>query len=199
MMVFCLGCQINTSKKNITQEKKRIDFSTEVINCDTIYPNKNYEIQLLKVDTGYYNDETKNYIFNLIEKNSITEIFSDSIISQYGNIEFEDFNNDDIKDILIEYDIKGSNLTYTLFLIDTLNNKLTKVVGFEEISNPKFNKEYNIIENLVSSGRNWTSFYKIKNDSIVDLGYKIYWGQDENGNPKNPEKEYEEILKKIRK
>ena len=47
------------------------------------------------------------------------------------------------------------------------------------------------------SGRNWTQFYKIQKDSIIEKGDVVYWGQDENGFPEDPQKEYEARLKEI--
>ncbi len=74
-----------------------------------------------------------------------------------------------------------SNWTFNLYLVDTINDKLTKVKGFEEIKNPKFLSKYNLIDNYVMSGRNWTSFYKIENNKIKEYDIVIYDGEDKNG------------------
>ena len=86
-----------------------------------------------------------------------------------------------------------------MYLIDTLNNSIKKVKGFNQIKNPNFISKYNLIDNEVMSGRNWTSFYQIQNDSIYDFDYIIYQDEDENGNITNFEKEYEKTLNKILK
>jgi hypothetical protein len=84
-----------------------------------------------------------------------------------------------------------------LYLVDLKKDKLTKIKGFEEIKNPNYLPEYHLIDCSVMSGRDWTSFYKIQGDSVKDFGYVVYWGQDEEGNPKDPELEYKKTLKKI--
>lgn len=66
-----------------------------------------------------------------------------------------------------------SNWTYTLYLVDTLYDKLKKVRGFEQIPNPNYLAKYDIIDNYVLSGKNWTSFYKIQGDTIIDFGISI--------------------------
>jgi len=97
-------------------------------------------------------------------------------------VKFEDFNKDKVKDILVQNisDVR-SNWTYYLYFVDTANDKLKKIKGFEEIKNPNYIREYDLIDNYVMSGRNWTSFYKIQGDSIKDFNIVIYDGENENG------------------
>jgi len=148
-------------------------------NCDSIYKTKDY-----KIIQQYFPDGIdtifKNTIFQLLSSTEI--IFQDTIYSSSGEIEFKDFNNDGIKDILAQNtsDVR-SNWTYYLYLIDTTNNQIKKVKGFEEIKNPHYLPQYDIIDNYVNSGKEWTSFYKIKNDSIIDYGIVIYDNHTDNG------------------
>lgn len=166
------------------------------INCDSIYPNENLSIEL----KFFYSDNENKYKIKFrLSKNTNgqdIDLFSDTIYSTTQKVEFKDFNNDKIMDILIqnESDVR-SNWTYNLYLVDLKNEKLTKVKGFSEIKNPKFLSEFNLIDNYVISGQNWTSFYKIQNDSIIDLGFIIYDDQTEDGNYK---KEYFETIEKIK-
>lgn len=194
--IFLLGCNFNAPLNNNTlifeQYENPKKLPIHIINCDTVYPNKKYEIQLLQIDTGDLDYETKNYVLKITDNNR-SAIITDSIFSANGEVRFEDFNNDKVKDLLIVYDYDvRSNISYTLYLVDTIQNKLTKIKNFENDKNPKFNQEYDVIENIVTSGRDWTGFYKIQNDSIVDLGYIVYWGQNENS--KDPNEEYKRIL-----
>ncbi len=136
------------------------------VNCDSIYPNKNYVIKL-----SLYNDSTEdgnNAEFNLFQ--SETKLYTDSIFSSTRQIEFADFNNDDIQDILIQNssDVR-SNWTYNLYVVDLKNNKLTKIKGFEEIKNPRYNHSTKKIESYVISGTNRIEFYKTQSDSIIKL------------------------------
>lgn len=169
--------------------------NTEIIkiNCDSIYPNENLSIELKLLDTSQYDFEfriTKNI------NGQDLNLFKDTIYSTTQKVEFKDFNNDKIKDILVqnESDVR-SNWTYNLYLIDLKNDKLTKVKRFNDIKNPNFLNKLNLIDNYVYSGQNWTSFYKMQNDSIIDLGFIIYDDQAEDGKYK---KEYLMTIEKIK-
>jgi len=48
------------------------------------------------------------------------------------------------------------------------------IKGFEEIKNPSYIPNHNLIDNYVNSGKNWTSFYKIQGDSIKDFDIVVY-------------------------
>lgn len=184
--LFLSGCLIQKTDtvKHIFYPEISLDRNNhivKIIDCNTIYPNKQYELQLFHIDVEDLYSEKSNTIFKLFDKQTTKEVIADSIFSFTGEVLFEDFNNDNIKDILIHNssDVR-SNWTYHLYLVDTIYNKLTKVKGFEELKNPTFNKEYNLIESFVISGTNWTSFYTIENNTIVNLGHTIYW-EDEDG------------------
>ena len=112
---------------------------------------------------------------------------------------FEDYNNDNFKDIKVQNisDVR-SNLTYYLYLYNPKTNTFKKVLGFEEIKNPKFNKKYNLIENYVISGNNWTSFYKIVKNKIHDYQTVIEDSENENG-INNYDENYKKAIKKILK
>ena len=120
--------------------------------------------------------------------------------SQFQNVEFIDFNGDGIKDILVENtsDVR-SNLTYNLFIVDFKNQKLRKIEGFEEIKNSNYLEKYDLIDCLVMSGRNWTSFYKIEGNKVKDFGYIVKDGEDENGKDLEYDKNYNLTLAKILK
>ena len=193
--------------QNVTAKK---DFSKKeiienVIKCDSIY-NENLEVIFRKyIEYTQIDKKGSNsvFIFRKNTENGAKEILRDSIESDFGNIIFKDFNGDGIKDILVENisDVR-SNLTYYLYLVDLKKEKLVKIKNFNTIKNPNYLKKYDLIDNMVMSGRNWIAFYKIVGDSIKNFEkekYIVYWGQDENGNPQNPEKEYNKILNKILK
>lgn len=191
--------------QNLTKKKdsSKTELVENVIKCDSIY-NKNFEVILKNYLENMQVDKNANnsvFIFRKNLGNGTKEIFRDSIESDFGNVVFKDFNGDGIKDILVENtsDVR-SNLTYYLYLVDLQNEKLTKIKNFNSIKNPNYLKKYDLIDNMVMSGRDWTAFYKIVDDSIKsfeDEKHIVYWGQDENGNPKNPKKDYEKILNEI--
>jgi hypothetical protein len=196
----------NNSTKDVVATKTtstnsaKSKFETAEINCDTVYPNKNYKIKLTQFDTtiGDY-DTIPNSVFVFYKEfnGQKLKLFSDSIhiMSQYQNVKFSDFNGDNIKDILIQNisDVR-SNPTYYLYLIDTTHDKLTKIRGFEEIKNPNYVSKYNLIDNYVLSGQTWTSFYKIQNDTIKDFDIVIY---DDNSGNGNYERDYNKAIRKI--
>ncbi|MFV0530946.1 MAG: XAC2610-related protein [Flavobacteriales bacterium] len=183
-------------EKNI--ENKTQNNEIEIL-CDSIYPNKKYSIKLYQINDSppqSLDENSKNYFFEL--KQNGKNIFVDSIFSIVAEINFRDFNNDGIKDVLIQNDSDvRSNWTYNLYLIDTLKNSLKKVKGFNQIKNPNFIVEYNLIDNEVMSGRNWTSFYQIKKDTIFDFGYIIYKGMNDDGAIVDFDKEYQKTLRKV--
>lgn len=166
-------------------------------NCDSLYKDKGYKIVQQYFPEGIDTINNNNIVFQfvLVTKTDQYLICQDTLYSRTGEMEFKDFNNDGIKDILIQNisDVR-SNWTYYLYLVDTLHNQLKKVKGFEEIKNPNYLPNYDLIDNYVNSGQNWTSFYKIKNDSIIDFGIVIYDNLTENGTYKN---EYKQAIKLI--
>lgn len=169
---------------------------TTIIKCDSIYKNKEISIKLINFDEekdGY--DNEKNSILIITQKlnNKNSVLIKDSIFSRAQKIEFKDFNNDNIKDILIQNisDVR-SNWTYNLYLYNCKTNNFKRVIGFQEIKNPSYNSKYKIIESHVVSGENWAAFYRIKNNKVVDYNIEII----DDGSAKS-EKEYRKAIKKI--
>lgn len=198
VLIFMVSCSKNRAEKNQLEENSK----DEIILCDSIYKDKKYQIMLKRFsgEKGFSKGINTVFVFGKKENGQFKELMKDSIQSDFGSFEFEDFNGDGIKDVLIENisDVR-SNLTYYLYLVDLENDKLTKVKNFNEIKNPHYLPEYNLIDNEVMSGRNWTSFYQIQNDTVFDFGYVIYQGIDEDGNTIDFEKEYQETLSKVLK
>lgn len=191
---------LRTVKQEIAA-KNSVD--EKIIICDSVYPNKNYKIVLKHFsDERSYEENDKNTVFTFNKKinGKYKELFRDSIESHDGDYEFQDFNGDNIKDILIQNisDVR-SNRTYYLYLVDLKNDRLTKVRNFNQIKNPHYLPQHDLIDNEVMSGRKWTSFYRIKKDTIYDFGYVIYDGEDENGNVVDFDKEYDNTLLKVLK
>jgi hypothetical protein len=155
--------------------------------CDSIYKNKGYKIIQTYFPEGIDTISNNNTVFQLLRTTGSKQkiIYQDTIYSLTGEIKFRDFNNDGIKDILIQNisDVR-SNWTYYLYLVDTVTDKLKMIKGFEEIKNPNYIPKYNLIDNYVNSGKNWTSFYKIQDDIIKDFDIVIYDGQTDAENEK---------------
>ncbi|WP_089352475.1 hypothetical protein [Flavobacterium sp. ov086] len=170
--------------------------NTTIINCDSIYKDKGITIKLVNFETekdGYENEKNSILIINQKLNNKNLVLIKDSIFSSAQKIEFKDFNNDKVKDILVQNisDVR-SNWTYNLYLYNPKTNNFKKVIGFEEIKNPSYNSKHNIIESHVVSGTNWAAFYKIKNFKVYDYNIEI----NDDGSSKS-EKEYRKAIKKI--
>ncbi len=181
---------------NCLGQNKKTNPSITIVNCDSIYTNKRISVKLINFDDekdGY--DDEKNSIFEIQQsvsgKNKI--LLKDSIFSKTQEIEFVDFNNDKIKDILVQNisDVR-SNWTYSLYLYNSKENIFKKVIGFEEIKNPLLNSKYNIVESHVNSGSNWIGFYKIVKYKVYDYKIEIIDKQD-----KKSETEYKKAINKI--
>lgn len=173
------------------------------INCDSIYNQKGYFVSLEFDPKDESWDETQNnVVFTFSKKITGKEkiIHQEKLFSKFKRLEFIDFNGDGIKDILVENtsDVR-SNLTFNLFIVDFKNQKLRKIEGFNDIKNPNYLEKYNLIDCMVMSGRNWTSFYKIEGNKVKDFGYVIEDGEDQNGKDLEYDKNYELTLAKILK
>jgi hypothetical protein len=154
---------------------------TEVI-CDTVFRNKNYKFTLTLFDTVNNFPDQANTIFTFekLVNGQYKTIFLDTIYCERQEIQFEKFTTNNIKSILVKNnaDIR-SNWTYYLYRVNTSSDKLKKVKGFEEIKNPNYIAKYDLIDNYVMSGRNWTSFYKIQADTIKHFDIVVYDNQKE--------------------
>ena len=180
------------------RKDKNTEFETTEILCDSIYNDKGYKIILTKFDPKNDGEEVNfNTIFELYKlvNGQYDLIYSDSIFNTVLEVKYADYNNDNIKDILLQNnsDVR-SNWTYYLYLVDSKNDKLKKIKGFENIKNPKFQTKYNLIYNYVNSGTNWTSFYEIRKDSIIDYNIVVYDDLTENSTYKQ---EYRNAIKRI--
>ncbi len=173
------------------------DIDTLRMNCDSIYKNKHYRITQIPFNREETPEVNTVFVFEVLRDGIFSEIFRDTIYSKMNQVLFADYNNDRVKDVLVQNisDVR-SNWTYYLFLVDTANSKLNKINGFEEIKNPKYNSKYNLIENYVMSGTNWTSFYKIKNGKVYDYGITLEDNEEESGK-NNYTSECQKALKKI--
>jgi hypothetical protein len=193
----CNNVRTNNSSLSIDTLNTTKKQTFEIL-CDTVYENKNYKIILEYYPNGIEKDSNNNntiFTFTNVEKSTTIVIFKDTVYSHSGLIEFKDFNNDNLKDVLIQNisDVR-SNWTFNLYLVDTINDRIKKIKGFNEIKNPRYLAKFNLVDNFVNSGRNWTSFYKIQGDSIKNFDIFIYEDQTDDG---KYQKDYEKAIEKI--
>lgn len=186
----------DTTKQNSLTYNSSDQFE---INCDSIYNNKGIILKLVPIDKSTKNEPQYKFTFIIYKKQNgkLCEIFRDIVESTVQEIKFADFNNDNVKDILVQNisDVR-SNWTYYLYIVDKNVNSVRKIKGFEEIKNPNYLPKYDLVDNMVMSGRNWTSFYKILGDTIKDFNIVIYEGEDENGKY-TYDTDYKKAIKRI--
>jgi hypothetical protein len=171
--------------------------NTVEVKCDSLYRGKGIQIKLERFDDerdGYDGEKNSILVIEQNLKNKQSVIIKDSIFSSVQKIEFADFNDDKVKDILVQNisDVR-SNWTYYLYLYNPQTNSFKRVKGFEEIKNPKYNSKDKIIESYVVSGKDRIGFYKIEKNKLVDLKTEII---DDHG--VNFEKDYRNAIKKIK-
>ncbi|CAN5626364.1 hypothetical protein BH10BAC2_BH10BAC2_13430 [soil metagenome] len=187
-----------SDKVILTDKVENTSQTTEII-CDSVYKGKGYKITLTTFDIENEDETKSNSVFTLSkwENGQYKIVYLDSICNRVPEIHFTDYNNDNIKDILIQnfFDVR-SNWTYYLYLVDMANDKLKKIKGFKQIKNPNSLSEYNLIDNYVNSGTNWTSFYKIEGDTAIDLSIEIHDNQNEDG---TYQKQYKKAINRILK
>ncbi len=161
------------------------------------------------VDTNYkaaiihlYNEDTPyNSLFIHLKKkdDKFNPISTDSLWTN-ASIEYSDYNNDGTKDILISHTSSArSNQTYYLYLVDKQGDGFRKVRNFEQIPNPTFDSINNVIMNYVLSGTNYTDFYKIEADSVLNLNMTIEDTRPENDedNTSHYDNEYKKAIKRL--
>ena len=200
---FIVSILLSLSAVNSVAQNKFPVPLHDTIHCGSIYPNTNYRMTLAVIDSINKDENVPNtlFIISRLSGEQYETIFSDSVFSQTREVEFADFNNDKVPDILVQNisDVR-SNQTYYLYLVDTAQNKLKKVKGFEAIKNPTYLPEHNLVANYVMSGRIWTGFYIIKDDTVKDSGIVIYDNQTDDGSyDRDYKKAIRTTLKKGRK
>jgi len=164
----------------------------------TLFGDSSYKLNLRLFDTtNRYEAEKKNTVltFSKQYRNQIKIFFRDSLFCMYPGIDFKDFNNDKIKDVMIFYYTGArANETYHLYLTDEKSHNLIRVKGFEELPNPVLNTTTNIITSIALSGTNYYGFYRIDTkNNLINLGHSF----EENPNDSTQyEKAIRQILKK---
>lgn len=163
----------------------------------TLFDDNSYKLTLHIFDTtNDYNAERNNavLIFSRLNVNQKEIFFRDSMFCMYPEIDFQDFNNDKVKDVLVFYYTGArANPTYHLYLTDLKNHDLIRVKGFEELPNPDLDTTHNIVTSIALAGSNYYSFYKINSrNKLVNLGHSY------EDNP-NDSTQYERTIRQILK
>ena len=156
------------------------------------YPKKVENYPLLDHDTttqSIYN-ATMTYYHDSAGKKKILAYDSLYIMNGLIDIQFEDYNNDKVKDILI-FNTSGAraNSFYYLYLVDHKNKKLIRVKGFEDIPNPQYDGSSQLINSYVLSGRNYFATYRLTSKhTVVEVGKAVYDDELDEDKPKKIKK-----------
>ena len=102
-------------EKFVTPNEKKSFEKTEIV-CDTVYKNSGYKITLTLFDTTNEDETNTLFTFSKLTNGQYVPIFSDSIFNTVQEVSFADFDNDHIRDILVQNisDVR-SNWTYYLY------------------------------------------------------------------------------------
>lgn len=144
------SCVSMSNTKNVSSTDMSLlkEYKTLSFNCDSIYKNKNYHLELRSIKPIQEKNETAEYVFlitKMLNKQIKEIIYKDTIQSRTQEVLFLDYNNDNIKDILIQNTSSArSNQTYNLYLVDTDKDEIKKVKGFNTIPNPNYVTKYDL-------------------------------------------------------
>ena len=164
------------------------------ISTDAIFGDTSYKLTLTTFDSTTQDPDSFNAILTFYRQfqNETITFFKDSLYCMYPNIEFQDFNNDQVKDVLVfNYTGGRSNPTYYLYLVNEKENSLIRVNGFEQLPNPDLDSTNNIITSIALSGANHYAFYRINNHgNLINLQHDFF------ENPKDST-QYSNAIKQI--
>jgi|SRR6185437_11256876 len=156
-----------------------------------------YQLHLHIFKMEMYDETKPNATLTLkCNRNGVQKVvLVDSLYCMQPDIDFKDFNNDGIKDLLIFNYIGGrANPTYHLYLVNNRKHVLEKVKGFEQLPNPELDSASNIITSVALAGMdNLYAFYRInKKNKLINLGHSF------KENPRDTD-QFNRVIKKIKK
>jgi hypothetical protein len=136
-----------------------------------LFNDSSYKLTIHIFDSELINGDQKNATLTLVHSSATSSkiIFTDSLFCMHPWIQFNDFNNDKIKDILV-FNFSGarSNWSHYLYLVDNKNHKLRFVKGFSNLLNPELNKRTGIITSTGLFGEYEDySFFRITQKGIL--------------------------------
>ena len=191
-----LLCTKSVSISNFTIKEFPARCNKNIDSTDTIvtYFNEKYKLSIKVSDPDNYDYETNNALFTITRLKDNFVVINDSIGTMNPVIEFEDYNKDGVKDILVyHYHGARANSTYYLYVADTKNKYFQKIAGFDDLPNTSIDKN-RIITSVALYGRIGYSFYVItKNHKVMQLGKTIETDPADESDA--VDKEYKRVLK----
>jgi len=161
-----------------------------------VFGDTKYTIKLATRATSPSQEEN-NVLLSLTvtDGNKNVKLLADSLFCQRTFIQWKDFNNDNIEDLLVFSATSArGNWIYYLYVVDAKNKTLHRVNGFEEIANPEFVSGDNVITSYTLTGKNFYSFYRIDRQyRLIDFHKSFECELDERDSI-----QYEKVMKEIR-
>lgn len=165
----CAEIYQEEKSKRIALASKR---DTNVV-WTSYYPfsNKQYVVSIkhnrwTANSTIYFLQQTANVTRTIWKENIV-------INQSNGTVNYEDFNGDGVKDLLVfsTTGARGANEFYYLYLVNQKTKTLTKVENFETVVNPQYDMVHRLIVSYGYAGSNNYSIYKISADyKILQIG-----------------------------
>ena len=161
-----------------------------------LFGNKDYHFSLRVFAPKEYDEEKFNAVFTFYKLTNQKKVIlrRDSLYCMYNDVDFMDFNNDGVKDLLVFHSTGArANPTYYLYLLDKKNLQLIRVLHFEDITNPYLDSSANIIVGIGLAGSNYYSFYRLsKTNKLITLL------KDVEEDP-NDSLQFEKIIRRLKK
>lgn len=160
------------------QQSKGPFFGQTHTGCDWTYyspfADRSYVLALQSCTTSQSQEKSHTLYFGQTQNQQEHLFWKEPISIQYNaEVKTTDFNGDGHQDLLIfsGTGARGSNEYYHLYIADPKNKKLTKIKGFENISNPSYNAKHRVIVGYGYADKNYYSLYRIsKTHNIIPIG-----------------------------
>ncbi|PKB17299.1 hypothetical protein [Flavobacterium sp. 5] len=176
LSLLLFSCKKETKIINIENIHPKIENLAVLDTLERFSDSTNFgiknKIDIYRIGTNH-NTFIKIYLY---EKNINYCEIKDSLTIEGTRIndlkvEVNDFNNDNIKDILFTSGMaaRGGNNVQTLILYSPKNKSLNWIKNSENFPNLMYNEKLDCIDACILTGGQTTYFLKIKNDSLKEF------------------------------
>lgn len=181
-LLFLNCCRHNNQRSVFTKSSRQTAINNDHLSKTTIYDTSvtlfgdtAYKLHLWAFHRELEGEEKANTVLTLkkIQDGRSVTLLNDSLYSRLPAIQFQDFNNDKTKDLLVFYDDGArANPRYHLYLVNSKSHNMIRIKGFEELTNAEFDPTNNIITSVGLSGSDYYSFYRItRKNKLINLGH----------------------------
>jgi hypothetical protein len=179
---------------------------TECWDLEFVYPGQSFEMEIsyivdnLNEHINHFNSVVRFYKVDGVIRHLCLQ---DSIYYEAANVNFANMDSDTFKEFLVKRSTADKvNNYYDLYDFDFKNNTVKKIRHFQDIPNPSYLREFDLIKHRIYAGLTLTAFYKINADSVTSFSsdeFTVNWGYFENTTDTNANSEYTRKLKAVLK